>query len=249
MTIKTAKQCLREDVIPALRERSSYFDVASVRHLLTEKDAHVKRNTLNRYMLELTDSGFVFSVGRGWYSFLKTPFHLDTEPLGELTMEIDHKFPLLDFTCWSTRQINRFMHHLLARFVQFVFTERDAMVSVFDYLHDAGYDVYLNPTKREADKSFSVGEKTVVIRPTVTKSPVQGHVAPIEKILVDLSIEHKALQLMDQSEFQGMCRNLVTSERVVMSELISYARRRRVALKDLFENPQSTISTFARKWR
>ena len=246
MTIKNAKQCLREEVIPALRERSPYFDVASIRYLLTEKDVHVERKTLNRYMLELTAGGFVFSAGRGWYSFLKTPFHLDTGPLGDLTTEINRKFPLLDFACWSTRQINRFMHHLLARFVQFVFTERDAMGSVFDYLHDAGYNVYLNPTKREADKNFSVGERTVVIRPIVTKAPVQGHVATIEKILVDLSVEHKVLPLMDQSEFQGMCRNLVTSERVVMSELMSYARRRRVVLEDLFENPQSTISTFAR---
>ena len=205
--------------------------------------------TLTRYMVEMEDAGFVFSAGRGWYSFLKAPFHLDTESLGDLTTEINRKFPLLDFACWSTRQINRFMHHLLAKFVQLIFTERDAMASVFDYLHDAGYDVYLNPTKREADKSFSIGEKTVVIRPTVTKSPIQGHVAPIEKILVDLSVECKVLPLMDQSEFRGMCQNLVTLERVVMSELISYALRRRVALDDLFESPQSIISTFARKWR
>jgi len=249
VNIKNAKQCLREEVISALRERSPYFDVASIRHLLTEKDVHVERETLNRYMSELTDAGFVFSAGRGWYSFLKTPFLLGTESLDDLTNEINHKFPLLDFACWSTQQINRFMHHLLAKFVQFVYTERDAMASVFDYLHDAGYDVHLNPTKREANKSFSIGEKTVVIRPTVTKSPIQGHVAPIEKILVDLSIECKVLPLMDQSEFREMCQNLVTSERVVMSELMSYARRRRVAPEDLFESPQSTISTFARKWR
>ena len=88
-----------------------------------------------------------------------------------------------------------------------------------------------------------------MIRPTVTKAPGQGHMAPIEKILVDLAIEREVLPLMDQFEFQEMCRNLVTSERVVMSELMSYARRRRVALDDLFESPQSTISTFARKWR
>ncbi|NOR15500.1 MAG: hypothetical protein GQ544_07340 [Candidatus Aminicenantes bacterium] len=249
MTIKNAKQCLREEVIPALRERSPYSDVTSIRHLLTEKDAHVERETLNRYMSELTDAGFVFSAGRGWYSFLKIPFLLGTESLDDLTNKINHKFPLLDFACWSTQQINRFMHHLLAKFVQFVYTERDVMASVFDHLRDAGYDVYLNPTKREADKIFSIGEKTIVLRPTITKSPIQGHVAPIEKILVDLSIECKVLPLMDQSEFRGMCQNLVTSERVVMSELMSYARRRGVALNDLFENPQSTISTFARKWR
>jgi len=65
MTIKNAKQCLRGKVIPALRERSPYFDAASVRHLLTEKDVHVKQKPLNRYMLELTGGGFISSSDKG----------------------------------------------------------------------------------------------------------------------------------------------------------------------------------------
>lgn len=249
MTSKNAKQCLREEVIPALRERNSYFDVTSIRLLLTEKNVHVERETLNRYVCELGSELKICSAGRGWYSAIEQEFRLNSEPVTEIVLSLEQQFPFLEYTCWSTQQINRFMHHILAKYVQFVFTERDAMASVFDYLNDAGYDSYLNPTRREADKSFSVSEKTVVIRPNVTKSPIQGHMAPIEKILVDLSIELKALPLMDQSEFRGMCQNLVTSERVVMSELLSYARRRKVALEDLFEDPQSIISTLARKWR
>ena len=65
MTVKNAKQCLREEVLPALRERSPYFGVASVRHLLTGMDIHVERKTLNRYMLELTGGGFISRSDKG----------------------------------------------------------------------------------------------------------------------------------------------------------------------------------------
>jgi hypothetical protein len=243
---KNAKQYLREEVIPALRERSPYFNVASIRRLLAEKNIHVKRETLNHYVCELRIDSQIYSAGRGWYSVIEQEFRLSSKPVAELVSSLEKHFPFLEYTCWSTQQINRFMHHLLAKYVQFVFTERDAMNSIFDYLNDAGYDAYLNPTRREANKSFSVTEKTVVIRPIITKSPVHGHLAPIEKILIDLNIELKAFQLMDHSEFRKMSQNLVSSERVVMSELLSYARRRKVALEDLFENSQSFISTFAR---
>ena len=164
MTIKNAKQCLREEVIPTLRERSSYFDVASIKHLLTERGVHV---------------------------------------------------------------------------------DRDLMARVFDFFRDARYNAYLNPTRREAQKSFSVGEKTVVVRPNVTKAPVDGHLARIEKILVDLRVELESLLLMDVGEFQEMSQRAVTSQRIEISSLMSYAKRRRLDWKGLFQYPDSIISTIA----
>jgi hypothetical protein len=246
VTAKNVKQCLREEVIPELRESSSYFDVAGIRRLLVEKNIQVKRDTLNHYLHELGSESQIYSSGRGWYSGVKQEFRLSSEPIAVIVSSLEKQFPFLEFACWSTQQVNRFMHHLLANFVEFVFTERDATSSVFDYLNNDGYDVFLNPTNREANKSFSIARKTVVIRPIVTKSPIHGHLASIEKILVDLHIECKALPLMDQTDFQRMCQNLVSSERIVMSELISYAHRRKVVLEDLFENPKSIISTLAR---
>ncbi len=170
MTIKNAKQCLREEVIPALRG-SPYFDVASIKHLLTEKDVHVERETLSRYVYELGSESQIHNAGRGWYSTIEQEFRLNSEPVAEIISTLEKEFPLLDFSCWSTQQINTFMHHLLAKFVTFIHVDRDLMASVFDFFRDAGYDVYLNPTRREAKKSFSVGKKTVVVRPNVTKAP------------------------------------------------------------------------------
>ena len=247
MTIKNAKQCLREEVIPTLRERSSYFDVASIKHLLTERGVHVERGTLSRYVYELGSESQIYNAGRGWYSAIEQEFRLDSEPVAEIISTLEKEFPLLDFFCWSTQQINPFMHHLLAKFVTFIHVDRDLMASVFDFFKDAGYDAYLNPTRREAQKSFSVGEKTVVVRPNVTKAPVDGHLARIEKILVDLRVELESLLLMDVGEFQEMSQRAVTSQRIEISSLMSYAKRRKLDWKGLFRDPDSIISTIAQE--
>ena len=249
MTKKNAKQYLHEVVIPVMGKSSPYFNAASIDHLLSHRNFHVKRATLNRYLYELRSDSQIYDAGRGWYSTIKQKFRLQQESISEIIENVEKQFPLLEFSCWSTQQINRFMHHLLGRFVLFVYTERDAMASMFDYLHDEGYQVYLNPTRREAEKSFVVNEKTVVIRPIVMKSPVQGHAAQIEKILVDLLIESKLLSLMDPTEFQRMSRRLVTSERIVMSELVSYSRRRKIGLEIIFGGAKSINSIIAPEWR
>lgn len=245
MNIKNAKQCLREEVIPALCERSPYFDVASIKRLLTEKDVHVERETLSRYVYELRSKSQIYNAGRSFYSVIEQKFLLNSDPVAEIISTLEKQFPLLDFSCWSTLQINSFMHHLLAKFVTFIHVDRDLMTSVFDFLRDAGYDAYLNPTRREAQKSFSVGEKTVVVRPNVTKAPVDGHLARIEKILVDLRVELESLLLMDIGEFQEMSQRIVTLQRIDMSSLMSYSKRRKLDWKRLFRKPESIISTIA----
>ncbi len=89
MTIKNAKQCLREEVIPALREHSPYFDVARIKHLLTEKDVHVERETLSRYVYELGSESQIYNAGRGWYSAIEQEFQLNSEPVAEISSTVE----------------------------------------------------------------------------------------------------------------------------------------------------------------
>lgn len=246
-----ARSSLCSDLLPAMKSKYPYFSMDAVRSLLDEKGLEIKDGTLRHYMSDAMAQGIVYDAGRGWYSFIKTAYRLDREPLEQLIPAIKKEFPFLEFACWSTRQVNRYMHHLLGKYVLYVQADRDAMSAVADFLKDAEYEVYLNPTKREVEKSFSVSpeEKTLVIRPLVTKSPVDNHAAEIEKILVDLRMELKTVPLMSVGEFMEMARKTVSSERVNMAELMSYAKRRKILIKDLLEDPESIISNFARDWK
>jgi hypothetical protein len=225
------KDLLRDKIIPELSAKTAYFGIEAVRTALEAARCLVEPTTLTRYLHELTEGGFFFDAGRGWYSSLAKPFILEREPVQELVAALEKRFPLLDFSCWSTAQVASYGHHLLARFVTFVHTERDSMESVTDALRDGGWTAYLNPTQQEAVKSFRPVEKTIVVRPAVSRAPVDGKFASIEKILVDLCVEGPALQLLDAGEYQRLVANLAGRNRIAVGTLAHYAERRSVKLE------------------
>lgn len=229
------KGFLREVCLPDLKAKYAYFNVETLRAYLDGQKIPWKSATLNRYMAELTEGGFVFDAGRGWYSALANPFVLDTAPVQELIALLEKRFPLLDFSCWSTRQIASYGHHLLAKFVTFVHTERDAMESVHEFLREAGFDSHLNP-RGEAARKFSVRDRTIVVRPKVTTQPVAEHLVPVEGLLVELFVESRNLSLMDASEFFSLFENLSRQARIPMALLLEYAGKRKTAADGLLES-------------
>lgn len=239
----SAKRSLRDLCLPALAGKAKYFSIRTVRVWFKVQGIVCAATTVKQYMSELTTKGFVQDAGRGWYTFVKEPFDLDPQPTAELVDLLEGRYPLLDFACWSTAQIKDFTHHTLAKFVSFVWVERHNMSSVFETLRDAGFDVYLDPSRGEADKSFAVREKTVVVRPSIAGQPVKGKLATIEKILVDLYVECRALPLMDIAEYRRTFTNLVSACRISVSALAMYAERRKIPVSDLFAEGEHTIST------
>ncbi|MFZ4779289.1 MAG: DUF6577 family protein [Terrimicrobiaceae bacterium] len=239
------KEVLSTRCLPELKARCVYFDVGTLRAWLKGSRVDFTATTLNRYMTELTDAGFVWSAGRGWYSFVPAAIQLDVEPLAEIKKDLQERFPLLDFACWSTQQVNPFMHHMLGKFVTFVLAPPDALGSVYDHLRESGYAAYLNPNEKEVGKTFKVDAKTIVLRKLNSlHTPVKDHLLSVEALLVDLSLESERLFLMDKSEFRQMAARLVTSARVDFASLASYAKLRGVAVTDLFQNSESIISSF-----
>ncbi len=239
------KEVLCNRCLPELKARCSYFDLGTLRAWLKGSRVDFTAATLNRYMTELTDAGFVWSAGRGWYSFVPSAIRLDAEPLAGIKKDLLERFPLLDFACWSTQQVNPFMHHMLGHFVTFVLAPADALASVYDHLRERGYTAYLNPNSKEVAKTFKVDAKTVVLRKLNTlHTPVQDHLLNVEAVLVDLSQESERLSLMDKVEFRQMAARLVTSGRVDLATLASYAKVRGVAPEDLFQDAKSIISSF-----
>lgn len=242
MKVRTLKEVLREQCLPELKARCAYFDVATLRAWLDGRKVAWIAPTLNRYMVELAESGFVWSAGRGWYSFLAEPVQLDTAPLAEITKDLRERFPLLDFACWSTQQLNSYMHHMLGKFVTFVLVPPDALGSVFDALREHGGSVYLNPTRKEVAKTFQMDSETIVLRKlNALHTPVKNRMLAPEGVLVDLSLEADKLVLMDKAEFRQIAARLVTSGRIDFASLVAYARLRKVVVSDLFQDVESII--------
>ena len=242
------KEILHTRGLPELKARCAYFDVGSLRAWLKKERIAFNCVTVNRYMTDFVKDGIVWSAGRGWYSFIPTAIQLDAEPLTEMKKDLQERFPLLDFACWSTQQINPYMHHMLGKFVTFVLAPADTLTSVFDHLRERDYSVYLNPNEKEVAKTFKVDSKTVVLRKLNTlHEPVQDHQLRLEILLVDLSQESERLFLMDKAEYQQMASRLIMSGRIDLASLASYAKVLGTDFKDLFQNSESIISCFLKK--
>jgi hypothetical protein len=214
--------------------QAPYFSIEAVRAELEATRCPLRPATLKLYLHEMTEAKVIYGAGRGWYSSLPNAFELDTRPVKLLVRRLEKKFPLLDFTCWSAEQVRSFGHHLLARFVPFVHTGRDAIPSVAEFLKDAGYDTHVNP-RAGAARQFTVRERTVVIRPKSSAQPHDGHQVSIEGLLVELFVESRALNLMDTSECYRIFANLAGQARISVATLLDYARERRPAALEFIE--------------
>jgi hypothetical protein len=225
-----AKDFLRRQTIPRLTQAVPDFPYVSLSAIRRDLKAHkiiVQPATLPRYLHDLAKEGVIFDAGRAWYSTLATPFTLNREPVQELVDLLEKQFPFLDFSVWSTAQIASYGHHLLARFVSFVYTAKDAMESVADVLRDNGHSAYIDPTLQETARNLRMDDKTVIVLPEISGAPTDGKFATIEKILVDLYVEIQTIHLMDVLEFKRLMTNILSGHRVAIGTLIRYAENRR----------------------
>lgn len=229
------RDLLKNEIEKKLRSHQRYFSREDLRNLVPG----VRLGTFNKYLVDFGKEGILHGAGRGWYSFVKQPFELDQWPVKKIIAAMEKKYPLLSFSVWSTEQLRSFVHHMLARFVTFVYVDRDCLAGVYDFLKDFGYDVWLNPRGNDARK-FSIGEKTVVIRPVITRQRSSGHIADIEKILVDLLVEASDLKLMDEDEHSRILENVLAAGRVDVGALLNYAQRRKLKTKGMIERIKFT---------
>lgn len=227
------KSILFTRVLPELKAASPYFTVAAIKQRAQQLDPEINLDSLAVYLSESTAAGLIHDAGRGWYSSLAQEFKLDTKPVAPLVRLLEKKFPLLDFHCWATAQINPYMHHLLGKSVAFVNTDSDAMEAVADFLRSEGFDAHLNP-RGDAASKFTLREKTVVVRKRVLTAPVEGHFTRIETVLVDLLLESQRLGLMDAGEFRDMARAVASAGRLSLSTLVAYAADRNQTAAALF---------------
>ena len=234
------KELLRDQILPELRSKGPYFSVEVLRKILKDRKETIEPSTLNRYLVELVDGGFIFDAGRGWYSFLKDPAILNRESVKELVSEVRKEFPLLRFAAWSTDQFNPWLHHLIGQPVIFLDVEKDAMKDVAARLEEKNWKVTLNP--RGSHASVTPQTRVVVIRSLHSAAPEaeEGYARP-EQALVELRLEVDALNLLSESEYRAMATRLAAENHISIATMLNYSGKRRLTGMYLFENQLAAL--------
>jgi hypothetical protein len=205
----------------------SYFSIRDLQKYFKKINVKYSDENLKKSLYRMRKDEIIYSAGRGWYSTLEQKFELDKKPIMKITELISRDFPLLEFSCWGTEQLKAFFHHLPTQFVTFISTEKDYLESLRESLENHNYNVFINPLKSEAEKFVYIKDQTAILRPSITKGePKDGHFAKIEKIVVDLYMEIKKVNLMDREEFRRVTSNIFNNFRINVADMLEYAERR-----------------------
>jgi hypothetical protein len=219
---------IKELIINYARDRY-YFHINDLKRYFTEKGTKFRKNSLKQQLYLLKKEEFIYSAGRGWYSNIQKEFEPNIEPTEKIIKLLIEKFPLLEFSCWSTEQLKGFFHHLPSQFVTFIYTDKDFLQSIKDFLIENDYNVYLNPYKIEAEKFVELKSQTIILRPSVSsRVSKEKNLTKIEKILVDLFMEMKKISLIDKDEYIKTVSNIIFNYRINMAELLDYAHNRKI---------------------
>lgn len=243
------KQTLFFRLLGDLKARRTYFPVEAIQAAANDAELAIKDSSFRVYLTEAVKQGLIHDAGRGWYSRLSESVVLDPSSVSRLIRAVEKAFPLLDFSVWSTAQINPWMHHLLAHPVAFLHAPADTLESVGDRLRAEGWEVAVNPPPSEGPRSIRPGERMVVLRPLLSKQPPSdSRQASIEKILVDLQVEASRLSLMDSSAAEGVMSSVLERYLVQIAALQTYADLRKLknptidAINDLRSADKSGVS-------
>ncbi len=215
------------EVIKKYCTSKKYFSLKQLRDFVNDSGYSYSDETIKKALSKLKKNNFIFSAGRGFYSSLPNQLLIDESEYKDLIRSIKNKFPLLDFSLWSTKMIAPFFHHLQNIFYIFIYTERVALPYVRDFLLRKNQNVFLNPTKNELEKNVILRDHSIILRVDISRSKSKNHIAVIEKILVDFLFECEKLNIVDFTEYEKVIKNILNDYRINLSYLIDYAKRRK----------------------
>lgn len=191
-------------------------------------------NSLKWIISDMVKKSVLYKVQRGKYSLTNTKTNLKqyvpilNHDLAEISKIINHKYPLINYVCFESIQLNEFLNQLIAKNTFFIYVEKEASKAVLRYLQENGItNILYKPNIKEYDSYWR--ENTIIILDLISEYPrnkYDAHVISIEHLLVDLISEKCITYLYSKSEINYIYRTISKLYMVDYSRLYRYARRR-----------------------
>lgn len=204
-----------------------------LRNFYQQFDPDLKESTFNWRIYDLKRKHIIAPIEKNVYSLSPKPIFLPRPEKGlqKLYHKVKSEYPLAPCCVWSTRWLNDFTIHQSTRFLHLLEVERDLSESVFYTLKDNHFkNVFHDPDSRVMEKYVNDTVEAIIVKPLVTKSPVQtvGDVIlpTLEKILVDVFCDSVLFDRFQGRELVNIYNHSFQHYQVNMTHLLEYARRR-----------------------
>jgi hypothetical protein len=145
--------------------------------------------------------------------------------------KLKKEFPYLKICIWNTSALNEFMVHQPGRFYLLIEAEKDATQSIFYFLKEAKYSVFIDPTSDLLEKYLPIDKESLIIRSLVSEAPIQNikriNTASLEKMLVDVFCDDVIFSAQQGSEMRTLFKEALSKYSVNENRMLRYADRRR----------------------
>lgn len=214
-------------------EKHRYFSLPQIL-----QDINLEKKLVEDYLFQLKQENVVFEAGYGFFSTVAEKFPFTPVRRVEVIRQcLKKNYPLVDFLIWDTKIFAPLYHHTQTHHITFVEVEKDLVFPIHEHL----YGKYRGVLKERRVKSFFAGFDVtldpVVVRAMPSRSPREGNVPALEKILVDMYLDMNRYSYIGHSDYLELWWDLIRLYRINIRELIGYSRRRK-CLRQLF--PQLT---------
>jgi hypothetical protein len=192
--------------------------------------------------------GVLTRIGRGKFVLGKTKVYYPevSTKLKAVYNKLKKEFPYVDICIWNTSILNEFMIHQPGVFNFIIEVEKDATQSLFYFLKELKYPVFIEPTSDILDKYLPIDKEAFIIKPLVSESPTQIvngiRTISIEKLLVDIFCDDIIFSAQQGSEMRTIFNEAISKYTVNQSKMFRYANRRRK--KEVFQKYLSLFQIY-----
>lgn len=145
--------------------------------------------------------------------------------------KIQKEFPFIEVCIWNTSLLNEFMIHQPGRFYIIIEVEKDAAQSLFFFLKESKYPVFIEPTTDIIEKYLPDEKEVLIVKPLVSEAPllkVNGvNTVSIEKMLVDIYCDDIIFSAQQGSEMRTIFNEAIEKYSINETKMLRYASRRR----------------------
>ena len=131
---------------------------------------------------------------------------------------------------WSSSLLNEFTIHQTNKTFFLIEAEKDSVESIFHFLKDRNYSVFINPTQ-EVFENYALSENNfTIIKPLISEAPIQTfknlNTVTLEKMLVDIFCDEIIFTAYKGNEMETIFSNAYNKYVINENKLLRYANRR-----------------------
>lgn len=208
-------------------------------------EPQIKITTVNWRIYNLVQLGILNRIGRGKFVIGEGRLYKPeiSSKIKSIHSKLNKEFPYLKICIWNTSSFNEFMIHQPGRFYILIEVEKEATQSVFFFLKENKYSVFVDPTKELIEKYIPYEKETLIVKALVSEAPVQMinkvNIPTLEKMLVDIFCDDLIFSAQQGSEMRTIFQEAIEKFVINENRMLRYADRRRK--KDNFRKYLSSI--------